>query len=171
MSAHHAMRCYTPRMTSTARLSRLALLGCVLGSAASCATLVGRQAPPEQPTLRIKADPKDAKGPRCVAFGEVERKRGSVPSSVDVLAKIEVSADRPVSLRLIEDALAEWSVNHCADGYHVLSAAAAEGAEGIVEVSAVGWSRRPESADVEADAPTAPPSPASTKASEAEFWE
>jgi len=137
----------------------------------SCATLVGREsATPTEPTLVIKADPKNAKGPRCVTFGEVERKRGAVPDDVEVLARITVTPNRPVSLRLIEDALAEWSANHCAEGFHVQSAAAAVGAAGILEVKAVGWTRR---AAAKPDVPSASTSEAAAAPpeGEAEFWE
>lgn len=99
----------------------------------------------DMPTLNMDARPLEASHearPGCVAAGQVERVKGSVPAGAVSLLEMTVKADRAVPYWMFEQALSERGAEYCCTGVSVLRAVAEPGEAMFHEVEAVGWWRR-----------------------------
>jgi len=114
------------------------VLAFVMGSGTSSRIEEG----PEPPTLTITVVEGSKEGAPCApgTSRAIERLQGSAPDGVTVVAKLRVTASRPVKLSLMEDALAGWCEKRCVQGFSLLRAELQDGGD-VVEVVAAAFRR------------------------------
>jgi hypothetical protein len=105
----------------------------LLATATACATTTV----PSPPRLRVDVTEHGASGDDCHA--RIDIVRGARPEDTRVIATIVVTADRPTSLESLEQAAIVPAVARCAEGLNVLRAEAADGASGVMAITAVAW--------------------------------
>jgi hypothetical protein len=100
---------------------------------AGCATTSS----PTPPRLDVRVDDAGVVGTDCGA--RVDAVRGPRPEGTQRLATIVVTADRSVTIEVLEQAAMVQALSRCATGLSVLRAEAADGVVGVVAITAVAW--------------------------------
>ncbi len=92
---------------------------------------------PPTPRLDVRVDDAGVVGSDCGV--RIDAVRGPRPEGTHLVATIVVTADRPVAIEVLEQAAMVQALAHCATGLSVLRAEAADGAVGVIAITAVAW--------------------------------